>query len=35
VDADAADRVLEVDFDMSAAAANIGWAVDGITVELL
>jgi hypothetical protein len=35
VDADAADRVLEVDFDMSAAAANVGWAVDGITVELL
>jgi hypothetical protein len=34
-DADAADRTLEVDFDMDNANANNGWAVDGITVELL
>lgn len=35
VDSDAADRVLDVDFDMSVANATNEWVCQGITVELL
>jgi len=35
VDSDAADRTLDIDFDMSAANASIEWVCQGITVELI
>jgi hypothetical protein len=35
VDSDAANRVLDVDFDMSVANATNEWVCQGITVELL